>query len=799
MFPITTQFAIEDTSYSSASNTGFKQATVNASLVPSTQTNFPAYVDLARLGIGTPEQAHSIRVYSDSGKTTELARDIVSPSEMWVKIPSLTSSFTIYVDWDYSRAPYASTATFGQNATWPSQFVLVSHLDEDPNAASPQIINSTSGTGGATQGSMTKTDEIAGKIGSGIDFDGTDDELRYSDTNFQNFTTTQLFAYAMWVKTTVSVDANITDNRTASTTPFTTTIVGGASGGVAKMLNRANSAARHYTFGTAVVNDGTWKRIWFTRDGSLNGTGGSSGAQQIYVNGVKDTISSETVDAASSSDYASGSLLRVAGGLNAFMASQMDELYLWKGSIPSSDWITVDYNNQSNESSFWGTWTTVSSGSSFFQNCSETVTHTDSLIRQGTKILAETATITATLIKSVSKFLSETVTNSDTVLKSFLKTLGLETITHTDTLLRQGAKTMSETVTNSDTIKKDTSKPLTQTITHTDSIIKAITKLLTTETVTHTDSVTPVKTFLKTLSESVTLSDTLKRDIAKTLTEAATLSDTIKKDIAKLLTTETVTSSDTLTKIKLTLLTLAETVTHTDTLIRQAQKTLSETSTMADSLTKQSQKTLSESSTLSDSLVAIRSFLKTLSEAATLSDSLVKQTTKLATETITHSDTIKKDTSKTRTETVTHTDSLTAQKSYLKQLLETVTHTDTLIRQTAKLIANTITLSDTIKKDTSKTRTESVTYTDSLVKQGQRVFVETVVFTDSIIRQIGKVLTENVNIVSSLAALGSAIGGMVKVFLNGVWVSKPIKRWTGSAWVVAKLKRWTGSIWDDTP
>ena len=41
---------------------GFKTATVNASDVPSTQTNFPSYVDLSRLGITTLAEAESVRV-----------------------------------------------------------------------------------------------------------------------------------------------------------------------------------------------------------------------------------------------------------------------------------------------------------------------------------------------------------------------------------------------------------------------------------------------------------------------------------------------------------------------------------------------------------------------------------------------------------------------------------------------------------------------------------------------------------------------------------------------------------------
>jgi hypothetical protein len=113
-------------------STGFKSATVASGDVPDTQSNFPVYVDLKRMNGGTSlsaADAASIRVYSDSGKTTELAREIVSVDEMHVKVTSLTNTFTIYVDWDGSSADYAVTDTYGRNAVW-SDYRAVYHLNE---------------------------------------------------------------------------------------------------------------------------------------------------------------------------------------------------------------------------------------------------------------------------------------------------------------------------------------------------------------------------------------------------------------------------------------------------------------------------------------------------------------------------------------------------------------------------------------------------------------------------------------------------------------------------------------------
>ena len=341
----------------------FKKATVNASLVPSTQSNFPAYVDLSRVGITTLAEAQSVRVYSNEAKTVELARQIVSATQMFVKVSSLTSTFVLYLDYDGVRADYSVTDTYGRNATWPSQFVVASHFEENPSTTNQ--VNSTAGTNGVSEGSMTSGDLVVAKIENGLDFDGSDDQIRYSNAAYQNFATTAIWAYATWFKTSKTTDLNLFENRDTSTTPFISVIIGGASDQLS-LFNRASSAARHYTTGTTTVSDNVWRRVWLTRDGALNGTGGAAGAQAIYLNGVKETISAETVDTASASTYGSSGTLRVGGGLNGYLQGQMDEVYIWSGSIPTQDWITTEYNNQSNESGFWGTWSVV--GQSFLPN-----------------------------------------------------------------------------------------------------------------------------------------------------------------------------------------------------------------------------------------------------------------------------------------------------------------------------------------------------------------------------------------------------------------------------------------------
>ena len=65
---------------------------------------------------------------------------------------------------------------------WDDNFVGVWHMNQDPSGTTPQILDSTSGRyHGTSVGTMTASDLVAGAIGDGTDFDGTDDYLTGGD------------------------------------------------------------------------------------------------------------------------------------------------------------------------------------------------------------------------------------------------------------------------------------------------------------------------------------------------------------------------------------------------------------------------------------------------------------------------------------------------------------------------------------------------------------------------------------------------------------------------------------------
>jgi len=316
--------------------TGFKSATVRAADVPATQTNFPAYVDLDRLGITTLAEAQSVRVYADSAKTTEWAREIVSVTEMHVKVPSLTSTVSMFVDWDGVRSDYAVGATYGRNAVW-SDYTDVIHFSTDPSTGS--VLNSTGGTN-LTTASFESGDLVAGKVGDALNIDSTADGLPQNTTT--SFTST--FVMSWWLKPDLVQNYNMimgAANGWGSFYAHTSSDSGsGTMYAGTSLVNRfvpADTGAGVYVIGTWVKMDYRW----------VGGTG------YLYKNGAQ--IASK----AQSTPAAWGGLVISSTDPNNAFDGLLDELRT-VGADRSANWITTEYNNQNAEATFWGTWANVS-------------------------------------------------------------------------------------------------------------------------------------------------------------------------------------------------------------------------------------------------------------------------------------------------------------------------------------------------------------------------------------------------------------------------------------------------------
>lgn len=120
-----------------------------------------------------------------------------------------------------------------------------------------------------------------------------------------------------------------------------------------------------------------------------------------------------------------------------------------------------------------------------------------------------------------------------------------------------------------------------------------------------------------TLTESLTLTDSLIKKATKLCSETLTIADTFLKSLSRQFS-ETLILTDTVEKIKIYLKELTESVSLTDVFRGIANKVLQETISLTDSISKLQNKVISETITLADSI--IKKIHKTFTETLTLTD-----------------------------------------------------------------------------------------------------------------------------------------------------------------------------------
>jgi len=170
-------------------------------------TDFPVMVYLsAASGIGDVDvsaffdelgsDANRKKVaFTTSDGTTQIYAEIekfdFSSEKAWyhVKVPTVAydADTVLYLYYDSAQADNTTyigdTTDAVTHNVWDSNFVAVYHMAQDPNGdAADAIKDSTSNANdGTPAGSMTTADLVSGKVGSGIDFDGSDDFIAVAD------------------------------------------------------------------------------------------------------------------------------------------------------------------------------------------------------------------------------------------------------------------------------------------------------------------------------------------------------------------------------------------------------------------------------------------------------------------------------------------------------------------------------------------------------------------------------------------------------------------------------------------
>ena len=321
----------------------FKKATVDSGSVAATLTDYPSYVDLSRVGITTLAEAQSVRVYSDEAKTTELAREIVSASEMHVKIPSLTTTTEIYIDYDGVRSDYAVSATYGRNTVW-SDYEAVYHMESD---ASDSSGNYSAGTiSGAANGVM--------KIGNGYDFDGISDQINFG--RLSGIEGVSTLTQQAWHSSDLGTDMFLWGNTLGAASSATQAYY---ESNPVVIFFSVESINNRMVYPVSEMTANQQHMLHLVFDGGLSG---NANRYKIYQDGNDNTAAASFVGTIETAigTRTDPHIIGLRPGATTFDLDGTFDEYRFRTSALSANWIETEYNNQNDESTFWGTWSEVS-------------------------------------------------------------------------------------------------------------------------------------------------------------------------------------------------------------------------------------------------------------------------------------------------------------------------------------------------------------------------------------------------------------------------------------------------------
>jgi hypothetical protein len=194
--------------------------TIDHTQVTGDLMDFPVLFDVTLAG---ETDGADLRFTGADGLTLlDYELDTIDPTSgrvlVWVRVPALSSA-TDTVLYVYHGNP---SATAAENApgVWSHSYSAVWHLREDPAGPAPQMHDSSgNGLDATSTGSMNTGDQMPGKIGGSLDFDGTDDGL-----DVPMNTLGAKFSYEIWIrKTSTSSWKAFFDNYPAYNRWFGTT------------------------------------------------------------------------------------------------------------------------------------------------------------------------------------------------------------------------------------------------------------------------------------------------------------------------------------------------------------------------------------------------------------------------------------------------------------------------------------------------------------------------------------------------------------------------------------------------
>ncbi len=344
--------------------------TVDDSKVNGTVTDFPVYLKLndftsTNFFNDTRTDGGDIRITQGDGLSmvaTELVQFNATSNfgELHFKAPHLsnTSNTDFYMYYGNSNArPINASDSLGKHDVWTNSFVGVYHMQEDPNNdVNRSIFNSARNQYyGTPSGSMTSSDRVAGQLGNGTDFDGTNDFITTADINELDNATKM--TYSLWFKRR-NTGSKILLGKGANSMELSCLRLD--SDGKVYLDWNDSMISHNANFSS---NDTSWHHLMSIFNGS-----GSTDATKIlgFLDGNQKTLNFTMSVIFSDLDFNSNNFLigrRDISGSTSNADGFMDEIRV-ANTFRNSKWVKTEYNNQNSSSTFY-TVGSVSSNSSY--------------------------------------------------------------------------------------------------------------------------------------------------------------------------------------------------------------------------------------------------------------------------------------------------------------------------------------------------------------------------------------------------------------------------------------------------
>jgi hypothetical protein len=323
-----------------------KQIAINHNQVDGDLTNFPVLISTVDTDLRDKAQddGDDILFMDGSGVATRLYHEIEqydgSTGELvaWINVPNLSST----VDTNFYLY-YGNTSSGNQQCpekVWDSNFLMVQHFEED---GTDIRYDSTSNHFDGIPQNYDGDEATIGMIDGADELDG--DEWINVPSAVSTTSTLNQGTVVAWVNCDEHSQIVVQNDYSENGDFFYLAI-----DGYKRICGDLGSAGPWRFYGTTYLSDG-WYMVVFQSTGTSN---------NFYLNGEVETVewyhgSSDGTwfnDAGVGQDTFTIGVLNRNMGLESFYLGPIDEVRV-TGEVLSHDWITTEYNNQNDPSTFF--------------------------------------------------------------------------------------------------------------------------------------------------------------------------------------------------------------------------------------------------------------------------------------------------------------------------------------------------------------------------------------------------------------------------------------------------------------